>query len=94
MNLFARLAIAAIALVLASAALARDASERRAFQREQPCPSTGKRSGACPGWQVDHRIPLKCGGADLPSNMQWLTVEAHKAKTRSEARWCRKPAHR
>jgi hypothetical protein len=27
------------------------------FQREHPCPSTGKRWGACPGWVKDHRQP-------------------------------------
>jgi hypothetical protein len=24
------------------------------FQREHPCPSTGKRWGACPGWVKSH----------------------------------------
>lgn len=52
-------------------------------------PATGKPRGRCPGWEVDHAIPLKCGGADHRSNMQWLTVEAHKDKTRREARLCR-----
>jgi len=32
-----------------------------------------------------------CGGDDAPHNMQWLTVEQHKAKTKREARLCRKP---
>ena len=55
-----------------------------------PCPATGKARGACPGWQVDHIKPLKCGGADLPHNMQWLTVEQHKIKTAREAKDCRR----
>src|SRR5262249_38829977 len=29
-------------------------------------------------------IPLKRGGADTPSNMQWQTIEAAKAKDRTE----------
>ena len=33
-----------------------------------------------PGYVVDHIIPLNRGGADSPSNMQWLTKEAAKAK--------------
>jgi hypothetical protein len=33
---------------------------------------------------VDHVIALKRGGADAPSNMQWQTVEAAKAKDRVE----------
>ena len=44
---------------------------RQEFQRANPCPSTGKRSGRCPGYVVDHVRPLKRGGPDVPSNMQW-----------------------
>jgi len=33
---------------------------------------------------VDHVTPLKRGGADLPSNMQWQTKQAAKAKDKSE----------
>jgi len=56
---------------------------RRAFQRANPCPSTGNRTGACPGYVVDHVIALK-RGADDPSNMQWQTVADAKAKDRIE----------
>ena len=37
---------------------------RRDFERHYPCPSTGKTSGACPGYVIDHVVPLKRGGAD------------------------------
>ena len=37
-----------------------------------------------PGYEVDHIVPLAQGGADKPSNMQWLTIQAHKEKTRWE----------
>lgn len=37
-----------------------------------------------------HRIPLKCGGADKIGNLQWLIIHDHKARTRREARWCRR----
>jgi 5-methylcytosine-specific restriction endonuclease McrA len=47
---------------------------------------TGRPSGACPGYQVDHRVSLSKGGADDPSNMQWLSTQEHKAKTASEQR--------
>jgi hypothetical protein len=47
-------------------------------------------SGACRGWEIDHVTPLKCGGADDPFNMQWLTVEQHRLKTAKEAGMCRK----
>jgi len=33
---------------------------------------------------VDHVKPLKRGGADAPSNMQWQTKEAAKEKDRRE----------
>lgn len=42
------------------------------FQRLHPCPPTGLRAGACPGWSKDHVIPLVCGGCDSVENMQWL----------------------
>ena len=59
------------------------------FRRANPCPSTGRTTGACPGWQVDHRQALVCGGRDDVSNLQWLGVTEHKAKTRVEVKLCR-----
>lgn len=41
-----------------------------------------------PGYVVDHLVPLACGGCDLPSNMQWLTIEEWRAKTKWERRPC------
>lgn len=74
----------------AGALAARSTSERAKFQRAHPCPATEQPRGACPGYEVDHIIPLKCGGADKPHNMQWLTVQQHKIKTRREAKDCRR----
>jgi hypothetical protein len=50
----------------------------------KPCPSTGETTGTCRGYVVDHIIPLKRGGLDAPSNMQWQTVAEGKAKDRVE----------
>jgi hypothetical protein len=37
-----------------------------------------------PGYQVDHIWPLKRGGCDCVSNLQWLTLEAKRAKDKTE----------
>jgi hypothetical protein len=58
------------------------------FKKQHPCPATGKTAGRCPGYIIDHVKPLECGGTDVPSNMQWQTSAAAKAKDRTEAQ-CR-----
>lgn len=58
----------------------RDPADYRASQRANPCPSSSKTSGACPGYVVDHIKALKPGGADDPSNVQWQPLEDAKAK--------------
>jgi len=70
--------------------IVRSAAETAAFKRENPCPSTGLRRGACPGWQIDHVRPLCAGGLDHRSNMGWLNVDDHRFKTLVDARECRK----
>ena len=62
----------------------RTSTAKLMFQHSHPCPSTGKASGACPGYVIDHVKPLKRGGADAPSNMQWQTKEAARAKGKIE----------
>lgn len=57
---------------------------RAQFKKVQPCPSTGKSSGSCPGYVIDHVVPLKRGGADKPGNMQWQTTDEAKQKDRRE----------
>lgn len=53
----------------------RSGAQRGAFVRENPCPATGERRGACPGYVVDHIRPLCDGGLDHSGNMQWQTVQ-------------------
>jgi hypothetical protein len=60
----------------------RSAAARHSFARQ-----TGYPSGR-PGYVIDHIKPLACGGADDPSNMQWQTIEAAKAKDRVERVGC------
>lgn len=58
----------------------RSASAKSDFRRQNPCPTTGKTTGRCPGYEVDHRMPLACGGADDPGNMQWLSATDNRHK--------------
>ena len=48
----------------ANGRIARSPEARRAFQASHPCPATGKTSGPCKGYVIDHIKPLKRGGAD------------------------------
>jgi hypothetical protein len=66
----------------------RSTAAKNEFKREYPCPATGRSSGRCRGYVIDHINPLECGGADAPSNMQWQTIADGKAKDKTE-RNCR-----
>jgi hypothetical protein len=68
----------------------RSAAARSEFQRERPCPATGKPHGPCHGYVIDHVVPLCAGGQDAPGNMQWQTIADAKAKDREERRMCRR----
>lgn len=81
--------IITLLLAVALPALARDRGQVRAFRRTHPCPATGKAAGSCPGWVVDHVVPLCLGGADHPVNMQWQEREASLKKDIEERRACR-----
>jgi hypothetical protein len=89
-----RLVSLIVAMAVAFIPAASSAKEHRSrevtreFQREHPCPSTGRTSGACPGYTKDHVKPLACGGPDAVSNLQWQTVRDAKAKDHWERRMC------
>ena len=71
--------------------LSRSAQVLRDFQQLHPCPATGSRTGACPGWAKDHVIPRACGGKDTIENLQWLpTALKSCAGTLCKDRWERK----
>lgn len=48
------------------------------FKRKNPKPNDGH------AYDVDHKVPLSKGGADKPSNMQWIRTEDHRKKTAGE----------
>ena len=56
----------------------RSSSEKHSFMK-----SSGYPHGR-PGYVVDHIVPLKKGGCDCPSNMQWQTIKDAKAKDKWE----------
>lgn len=64
--------------------IARSSSAKLSFKKQHPCPATGKSSGACPGYVIDHVTALKRGGADQPVNMQWQSKQAAKEKDKTE----------
>jgi hypothetical protein len=66
----------------------RSQTAKKDFEATHTCPSTGKTSGHCPGYVIDHVKPLASGGADAPSNMQWQTVAEGKAKDKWERKGC------
>jgi uncharacterized membrane protein len=72
----------------AEAGQARSQQAINGFKSQQPCPVTGNSSGPCPGYIIDHKTALACGGEDAPSNMQWQTVAEAKAKDKWERKDC------
>lgn len=87
-KLFLALA-AALSLVPAQAKIPRSSAAVAEFKRANPCPVNGATRGPCPGHQVDHIEPLCSGGPDTAANMQWLTIQDHKDKTRFDVMICR-----
>lgn len=85
--------VAALLFALPLSALAQQIERSRAvvhaFRSVHACPSTGLHRGPCPGWQVDHVQPLCSGGPDTRANMQWLSADDHRIKTRQDLRVCR-----
>lgn len=50
-----------------------------------PCPATLEATTSCPGWQINHIIPLASGGGcDAPLNLMWAPVQIKTCATW----WC------
>lgn len=71
----------------ADGTIKRSNSVRRAFAKLYPCPASGQPITSCPGWAIDHVIPLACGGCDSVSNMQWLPNELKSAPVTGKDRF-------
>lgn len=75
----------------AAGVIARSEKVKLDFQKLYPCPATGRKTGACPGWAKDHVIPLDCGGCDSVTNLQWLKNSIKSCPgTECKDRWERK----
>ena len=67
----------------------RHASTATAFRKLHPCPATQKIQRTCPGYVIDHVIPLCAGGADAVANLQWQTRAESYRKDVQERAQCR-----
>ena len=75
----------------ANGKIIRDHKVLEEFATLHPCPSTGEASRFCPGWAIDHVIPLSCGGCDAIHNLQWLPDQIKSAAGKyPKDRWERK----
>ena len=83
------LVLLALAVSISIGATTRSYKERAAFIKANPCPATTAHSAkTCPGYVVDHIIPLCAGGADKTSNMQWQPKAASYKKDIFERSQC------
>lgn len=83
---------AALVLVLASPSEARPVGTLAAvaqFRQLNPCPSTGKVVGRCPGYVVDYVVPPCAEGENAVDNLQWLALAQAKGKGDWEREYCR-----
>ena len=63
----------------------------RHFVKVFPCPANLREATSCPGWAIDHTIPLADGGCDSIANLTWLPKEIKScSSTTCKDRWERK----
>ena len=59
----------------ANGSIKRSTAVLNAFVKIHPCPATGLKTTSCEGWQINHTIPLACGGCDAVSNLDWIPTD-------------------
>lgn len=69
-------------------AIVRSRAVLRHFARVFPCPGNLRPVRSCPGWAIDHTIPLADGGCDSPVNLTWMpTAIKSCARPACKDRW-------
>jgi len=51
----------------------RSKQAKKDFRGGNPCPSTGKITGGCPGYEIQHKTPISEGGVEADTNLQWVS---------------------
>lgn len=74
----------------ADGTIKRDPKVVAAFKLLHPEPPADLLGPPCDVWEVDHIIPLACGGADVVSNLQYLPTCLKRTKKYGKDRWERK----
>lgn len=82
--------LAWIGFAQAANADTRSAAVAREFRKTHTCPATGRIQTTCPGYVVDHIIPLCAGGPDATTNMMWQTTADSYRKDVLERDICRR----
>jgi hypothetical protein len=59
---------------------------KRDLNAKSECKRTHPKPPGCDHCEVDHIVPLRKGGRDDPSNMQWLPKTQHQDKTQRDLR--------
>ena len=81
--------VLALIVLFALPTHARERAPVREFRSTHLCPSTGDKTGPCPGYVVDHIVPLCWGGLDVPSNMAWQELQESYKKDVFERAACK-----
>lgn len=80
-----------LSLAVGSAAGAeRSSTVIHQFRKLNPCPATGKIERTCPGYVIDHIVPLCAGGPDILENLTYQKTADSYRKDKLERDICRR----
>jgi hypothetical protein len=81
--------ILAVDIVGAKAGQKKSSTAEKRSELKESTKEMVERTGSCTNYcEIDHKIPLKCGGSNDASNLQSLPTNVHKEKTAREAKLC------